>query len=47
MDLVTPRRDGNRLYYSANRAHPLYDDIRNLVMKTIGLAEAVRGGGWG
>ena len=39
MDLVTARRDGNRLYYSANRAHPLHNDIRNLVMKTIGLAE--------
>jgi predicted nucleotidyltransferase len=39
MDLVTGRRDGNRLYYSANRTHPLYDDIRNLVMKTIGLTE--------
>jgi DNA-binding transcriptional ArsR family regulator len=38
MDLVTARRDGNRLYYSANRFHPLHSDIRNLVMKTIGLA---------
>ncbi len=37
MDLVTARRDGNRLYYSANRSHPLHSDIRNLVMKTIGL----------
>jgi len=37
-DLITARRDGNRLYYSANRAHPLFDDIRNMVMKTIGLA---------
>lgn len=38
MDLVAARRDGNRLYYSANRSHPLHSDIRNLVMKTIGLA---------
>jgi DNA-binding transcriptional ArsR family regulator len=42
MDLVSARRDGNRLYYSANRAHPLYDDIRSLVMKTIGLIETLR-----
>jgi DNA-binding transcriptional ArsR family regulator len=38
MDLVAARRDGNRLYYSANRDHPLYNDIRNMVMKTVGLA---------
>jgi predicted nucleotidyltransferase len=41
-DLLSARRDGNRLYYSANRAHPLYSDIRNLVMKTIGLADILR-----
>ena len=39
MDLVTARRDGNRLYYSANKVHPLHNDIRSLVMKTIGLAK--------
>ncbi len=39
MDLVTARRDGNRPYYSANKVHPLHNDIRSLVMKTIGLAE--------
>lgn len=42
MDLVSARRDGNRLYYSANRTHPLYNDIRSLVMKTIGLVETLR-----
>ncbi len=41
-DLVSARRDGNRLYYSANQTHPLYNDIRNLVMKTIGLADILR-----
>ncbi len=41
-DLVSARRDGNRLYYSANRTHPLYNDIRNLVLKTIGLADILR-----
>ncbi len=27
LDLVVPRRDGNRLYYSANEAHPLFWDL--------------------
>ena len=39
LDLVQARRDGNRLYYSANRAHALYSDIRNLVLKTAGLVD--------
>ena len=39
LDLVTPRRDGNRLYYRANTEHPLYPEIRKLVLKTAGLVE--------
>lgn len=39
LDLVTARRDGNRLYYRANIEHPLYQDIRKLVLKTVGLVE--------
>ena len=34
--LVKARKDGNRLYYSANSAHPLFPDIRQLVEKTVG-----------
>ena len=30
MELLVARRDGNRVYYSANVAHPLYADIRRL-----------------
>jgi len=37
IDLVESRRDGNRRYYKANKIHPLYVDIRQLVMKTRGL----------
>ena len=37
LDLVVARRDGNRLYYSANREHPLYSEIHNLVLKTVGV----------
>ncbi len=42
LDLVKSRRDGNRLYYRANQGHPLYQDIRNLVLKTAGLVEVLR-----
>jgi len=39
LDLVKTRRDGNRLYYRANTEHPLYPEVRNLVLKTAGLVE--------
>jgi len=39
LDLVQTRRDGNRLYYRANTDHPLYPEIRKLVLKTSGLVE--------
>jgi uncharacterized protein len=39
--LVTSRRDGNRLYYQANRNSPVYPDLRNLVLKTTGLANVL------
>lgn len=40
--LVTSRRDGNRLYYQANRKSPVYGDLRNIVLKTAGLADVLR-----
>lgn len=42
LDLVRARRDGNRLYYRANRDHALYPDIRSLVVKTSGLVSLLR-----
>jgi len=42
LGLVESRLDGNRTYYRANVHHPLYPDIRNLVLKTSGLVEALR-----
>jgi len=36
LDLVISRKDGNRLYYSANRQNPIYLDIHNIVIKTVG-----------
>jgi DNA-binding transcriptional ArsR family regulator len=40
--LVTSRRDGNRVYYGANRNSPVYADLRSIVLKTAGLADVLR-----
>ncbi|MDB6126271.1 MAG: polymerase beta domain protein region [Verrucomicrobia bacterium] len=40
-DLVTSARDGNRRYYQANASHPLFVDLRQVVLKTSGLREAL------
>ena len=42
LDLVTRRRDGNRVYFRANQEHPVYADIHGLVLKTTGLVEVIR-----
>ena len=42
LEVVEARCDGNRTYYRANTRHPLYPDIRNLVLKTSGLTEELR-----
>jgi uncharacterized protein len=42
LGLVSCQRDGNRLYYQANREHPLYSDIRSMVQKTTGLADVLK-----
>jgi DNA-binding transcriptional ArsR family regulator len=42
LDLVKARRDGNRLYYQANTEHPLYPEIRKLVLKTADLVEILK-----
>lgn len=43
LGLVQSDQDGNRLYYRANQEHPLFPDIRNLVLKTSGLVDVLRG----
>jgi uncharacterized protein len=40
--LVRKRLDGNRTYFSADKSHPLYSDIRSLVLKSAGLADILR-----
>ncbi len=37
LDLLKSRKDGNRIYYSANQEHPLYPDLVSIVEKTIGV----------
>lgn len=39
LDLLVVRKDSNRHYYKANVNHPLYTEIRMLVLKTSGLVE--------
>jgi predicted nucleotidyltransferase len=42
LELILKRIDGNRTYYSANRNHPLYSVLHDLVMKTNGLADVLK-----
>ena len=42
LDLVKTRQDGNRLYYHANKEHPIYPQIHLLVLKTAGLVEVLQ-----
>lgn len=42
LGLVLRSRDGNRVCFAANENHPLYPDIRALVLKTSGLADVVK-----
>jgi uncharacterized protein len=37
LGLVIPRKDGNRVYYRANSAHPVFSELHGLVLKTSGL----------
>lgn len=39
LELIVATRDGNRVYYTANEQHPLFPDLRNIVMKSTGLRD--------
>jgi len=43
LDLVVERRDGNRLYFAANRSHPLHDELRSIVADGRGIGQRVAG----
>lgn len=36
LDLLQEARDGNRVYYSANQRHPIFHDLKNIVLKIAG-----------
>ena len=36
LDLIKKTKDGNRTYYQANKENPIYQDISNIVQKTVG-----------
>ena len=40
-DLLTARRDGNRLYYRANTEHPIFFELQGIALKTTGLREQI------
>ncbi|WP_395742309.1 nucleotidyltransferase domain-containing protein [Prosthecobacter sp.] len=42
LGLVRSRRDGNRLYFQADTAHPIHPELRSLVVKTTGVAAELR-----
>lgn len=41
LELLTTTKDGNRRYYSANQAHPLYPELHSIVLKTSGLKDVL------
>jgi predicted nucleotidyltransferase len=42
LELIIKRADGNRTYYKANRNHPLFPALHNLVLQTSGLVEVFK-----
>lgn len=42
LDLVTRRKDGNRVCFQANTRHPLFAEIQNLTVKTSGIVPLLR-----
>lgn len=40
--LITSTRRGNRVYYSAERDHPVFEDLKRVALKTVGLGDALR-----
>lgn len=42
LDLITPRKDGNRIYYQANTNHPLYLHLVEIVKITFGYRQILK-----
>jgi DNA-binding transcriptional ArsR family regulator len=41
-EIIVSRRDGNRQYFKANKNHPVYRELTGLVLKSDGVAEALK-----
>ncbi|MBI5709834.1 MAG: hypothetical protein HZC42_05925 [Candidatus Eisenbacteria bacterium] len=41
-EILVSKRDGNRSYYRANEGSPIFPELRSLLAKTAGLADALR-----
>jgi predicted nucleotidyltransferase len=41
LELLHTIKDGNRRYYEVNREHPLYPELRGIVLKTSGLRDVL------
>jgi predicted nucleotidyltransferase len=42
--LLTSTREGNRKYYAANRAAPIFPELRSLLLKTVALGDTLKRG---
>lgn len=40
--VLRAERDGNRVYYRINTAIPIYEELRSLLLKTVGLADVLK-----
>lgn len=40
--LVEATSDGNRVYYRINKKCPIFTDLKNIILKSIGIAEALK-----
>ena len=41
-EIILVAKDGNRVYYQANRGSPLFPELSGLIQKTVGLADVLR-----
>lgn len=41
-EIITKESRGNRVYYSANRNHPAFEDLKRVILKTLWLGESLR-----
>ena len=40
--LLEKSKRGNRVYYTANRSHPVFEDLKRVALKTIGLGDVLQ-----